>query len=82
MTHLSLFLLFREGAFFISEDVMANEKGKRGNGSRDEALIEVILNALEGIKYGHVQITVQDSKVVQVDKIEKFRMCRQKGGDE
>lgn len=61
---------------------MAKEKNKTGNRLNEEALAEQIINALRGIKYGYVQITVQDSKVVQIDKTEKFRMCGQKGGDE
>ena len=61
---------------------MAREKGKIEKGLCEEAMVEQILNALRGIKYGYVQITVQDSKVVQIDKTEKFRMCRHKRGDE
>lgn len=45
-----------------------------------------ILRALKGIQYGHIQITVQDSRVVQIDKTEKVRLdgqgsLRQKGGN-
>jgi hypothetical protein len=32
-----------------------------------------ILKALRSIRYGHVQITVHDSTVVQIDKTEKIR---------
>ncbi|GAN33953.1 MAG: DUF2292 domain-containing protein [Candidatus Brocadia sp. AMX2] len=40
----------------------------------DEAITTQILKALKGIQYGYVQITIQDSKVVQIDKTEKFRL--------
>lgn len=33
-----------------------------------------ILRALKGLRYGYVQIIVQDSKVVQIDRTEKTRL--------
>lgn len=39
-----------------------------------DKIAEQILKALKSIRYGYVQITVQDSKVVQIDKVEKFRL--------
>ncbi len=33
-----------------------------------------ILEAVKGIKYGYVQLTIQDSKIVQIDKTEKLRL--------
>lgn len=33
-----------------------------------------ILKAIRSIRYGYVQITVQDPKVVQIDKTEKIRL--------
>jgi hypothetical protein len=32
-----------------------------------------ILDAIKGIKYGGVEITVHDSRVVQIDRRERFR---------
>jgi hypothetical protein len=41
----------------------------------DEAqLIRLILRALREIRYGSVQIVIQDSKVVQIDKVERIRL--------
>ncbi len=39
----------------------------------EKKLISQILKALRSIRYGYVQIIVQDSKVVQIDKTEKIR---------
>jgi len=39
-----------------------------------------ILKALRSIRYGHVQITVHDCVVVQIDKTEKIRF--EKGSQE
>ena len=42
----------------------------------EEELLLQILKALRSIRYGYVQIIVQDSKVVQIDKTEKIRFDR------
>ncbi len=39
----------------------------------EKALLLQILKALKSIRYGFVQITVQNSKVVQIDRTEKTR---------
>ncbi len=39
----------------------------------EKKLLLQILEALRSIRYGCVQIIVQDSKVVQIDKTEKIR---------
>jgi len=39
----------------------------------EKKLLSQILKAVRSIRYGYVQIIVQDSKVVQIDKTEKIR---------
>lgn len=39
----------------------------------NEVVLKEIIKSLESIKYGQVQITVHNSKVVHIDKIEKTR---------
>ncbi|MDB5105909.1 MAG: putative small protein [Fibrobacteres bacterium] len=36
--------------------------------------IQFILNALRGLRYGSVEIIVQDSRVVQIQRLEKQRL--------
>ncbi len=43
---------------------------------QDRVLMLQVLEAIKGIKYGYVQITIQDSKVVQIDRTEKVRIGR------
>ncbi len=43
----------------------------------EKKLLLQILRAVRGIRYGTVQIVVQDSKVVQIDKTEKLRFDRE-----
>lgn len=33
-----------------------------------------IARAIAGVRYGSVQIIIQDGRVVQIDKVEKFRL--------
>ena len=43
----------------------------------EKKLLSQILKALRSIRYGYVQIIVQDSKVVQIDKTEKIRFDKE-----
>jgi len=43
----------------------------------EKKLLSQILKALRSIQYGYVQIIVQDSKVVQIDKTEKIRFDKE-----
>lgn len=35
--------------------------------------LKQIADSLEGLQYGHVQITVHDGKIVQIDRLERKR---------
>ncbi|MBI4340965.1 MAG: YezD family protein [Candidatus Omnitrophica bacterium] len=37
------------------------------------ALLEQIREAIEGVKYGHVQVTIHNARVVQIEKVDKVR---------
>jgi hypothetical protein len=43
----------------------------------EKKLLCQILKALRSIRYGYVQIVVQDSKIVQIDKTEKIRLDKE-----
>lgn len=34
-----------------------------------------IVECIEGLKYGHVQITVHDGRIVQIDRLERKRFA-------
>lgn len=44
---------------------------------REEALAHQIADSIKEIQYGSVQIIIQDSKVVQIEKTEKIRVNNQ-----
>jgi hypothetical protein len=39
-------------------------------------LVEEILKAVRTVSYGHVQIVIQDSRVVQIETLEKKRLTK------
>jgi hypothetical protein len=43
----------------------------------EQRWLKVVRELLEGLRYGVVQIVVQDAKVVQVEKTEKVRISPQ-----
>ncbi|SDN33698.1 YezD family protein [Bacillus sp. OK048] len=43
-------------------------------GRLNQQVMEKIANLLEGLEYGTVQITVHDSQITQIDRLEKHRL--------
>ncbi len=55
------------------------QKQKKGTGpvrgcTIDEETHKRVIEAVKSTKYGQVTLIIQDSKIVQVDKTEKFRL--------
>jgi hypothetical protein len=44
---------------------------------REQRLVEEILDAVRRVRHGYIQVIVQDSKVVQIDTLEKRRLDRE-----
>jgi hypothetical protein len=42
--------------------------------AEETQVVRMILRAIREIRYGSVQIVIQDSKVVQIEKVEKIRL--------
>ncbi|MDO8578667.1 MAG: YezD family protein [Dehalococcoidales bacterium] len=42
--------------------------------SRDKTLLLKILETIKDVSFGTVQITIHDSRIVQIDKTEKIRI--------
>jgi hypothetical protein len=49
------------------------EARNRTSNAPEQELERQILFALKGIRYGSVEIVIHDSKVVQIERKEKFR---------
>jgi hypothetical protein len=44
----------------------------------EQRILPIIADLLRDIKYGNIQITIQDGRVVQIDKTDKYRFNVQK----
>lgn len=40
----------------------------------EEAVLRRILHAVRQVRHGYVQVTVQDTRVVQIDRLERERL--------
>jgi hypothetical protein len=49
------------------------EQGRNGNAKSNESIIREIVDSLDNLKYGYIQITVHNSRIVQIDRTEKTR---------
>jgi hypothetical protein len=47
-------------------------------GHLDEEVMEKLASLLDGLEFGTVQITVHDSQITQIDRVEKYRFPLQK----
>jgi hypothetical protein len=47
-------------------------------GRLDQQVLEKITSLLEGLEFGTIQITVHDSQITQIDRLEKHRLPLQK----
>lgn len=44
--------------------------------AQEQAVLAEVLSAIRAVRYGYVQITLQDARVVQIDTLEKKRFDR------
>ena len=44
--------------------------------THEQAVLAEVLHALHSVRYGYVQVTLQDARVVQIDTLEKKRLDR------
>ena len=61
----------------VSAEIKANEQPKTETVkelSRQIQLTRQLLRAVKGIRYGSIEVTVHDSKVVQIERKEKVRL--------
>ena len=52
-----------------------NEKPATFNLQNEDKWLSVVRQLLRGLRFGVVQIIIQDSKVIQVEKTEKVRLA-------
>ena len=45
-----------------------------GLSHEEERVLAEVLTAMRAVRHGHIQLTVQDARVVQIDRTEKHRL--------
>jgi hypothetical protein len=53
---------------------------RKSDSRKDQQLLERIADAIGGLRFGSVEIVIQDGKVVQIERKEKFRLDTRKDG--
>lgn len=46
----------------------------------DETVLKKILETLKGLRFGSITVTVHNSKIVQIERVEKTRLDRETVG--
>jgi hypothetical protein len=59
---------------FTCHDLAMNDNSQLIGADKHERWISIVRDLVRGVRFGVVQIVIQDSKVVQVDKTEKLRL--------
>jgi len=60
----------------LGEEMNAEKSRSAGPGpSADDEIIRQVIEAIQSVRFGQVQIFIQDSRVVQIDKTEKVRLA-------
>jgi hypothetical protein len=60
----------------MKPETVVDRSTASGDGRRiaePEDILGKIANAIRGVRYGAVEIVIQDSRVVQIERKEKFR---------
>lgn len=57
-----------------SSPIPGNRLPSRTNSKIPDSVVDAIVEALSGVQYGQVTVTVQDGLVVQIDRMERKRL--------
>jgi hypothetical protein len=52
---------------------ITNEIQPESNDHGENEILRRIANAISGVRFGSVEVVIQDSRVVQIERKEKFR---------
>jgi hypothetical protein len=56
-----------------TDDRITNEIQPESNDHGENEILRRIANAINGVRFGSVEVVIQDSRVVQIERKEKFR---------
>lgn len=53
---------------------LAHYRDASSTSQHSEPVLESILAALRGIRYGHLVVSIQDGQLIQIDRTERYRL--------
>ena len=55
------------------DSILANRRDVQTEPDSGDGILQRIANAISGVRFGSVEVVIQDSRVVQIERKEKFR---------
>jgi hypothetical protein len=56
-----------------ADSIVTNQREGQSQADSGEEILRRIANAISGVRFGSVEVVIQDSRVVQIERKEKFR---------
>ena len=55
------------------DSILATRRDRQAEPDSSDEILRRIANAISGVRFGSVEVVIQDSRVVQIERKEKFR---------
>jgi hypothetical protein len=55
------------------DSILATRRDPQAEPDSGDEILRRIANAISGVRFGSVEVVIQDSRVVQIERKEKFR---------
>ena len=55
------------------DSILTTQRGAQSEPDSVDEILRRIANAISGVRFGSVEVVIQDSRVVQIERKEKFR---------
>jgi hypothetical protein len=55
------------------DSILANRRELQSEPDSGDEVLQRIVKAISGVRFGSVEVVIQDSRVVQIERKEKFR---------
>ena len=56
-----------------TDSILTTRRDVQSEPDSGDEILRCIANAISGVRYGSVEVVIQDSRVVQIERKEKFR---------
>ncbi|MGD0117424.1 MAG: YezD family protein [Candidatus Binatus sp.] len=62
------------------DSILANRRELQSEPDSGDEVLQRIAKAISGVRFGSVEVVIQDSRVVQIERKEKFRFDKNNRG--